>query len=81
MEAISRFANVVFHEQYVDPSRVLTPEEQAKIAAELEIPDWLMDYMISDVGTLTPEGQRLMSELGRERVNYARYSIYAAYVY
>jgi len=72
MEALSRFANVVFHEQYVDPSRVLTPEEQAQIAAELEIPDWLMDYMISDVGTLTPEGQRLMSELGRERVNYAR---------
>lgn len=81
MEAMSRFANVVFHEQYVSPSMGigegedpagLSPAEQRRIARELELPDWLMDYMISDVGTLTKEGQKMMSELGRDRVNYAK---------
>jgi hypothetical protein len=81
MEAMSRFANVVFHEQYVSPSMGigegedpagLSPAEQRRMVREREIPDWLMDYIISDVGTLTPEGQRLMSELGRDRVNFAK---------
>lgn len=72
IEAMIRFSDVLFSEQYVDPGRILSPAEQRRIARERGIPDWLMDYMLTDVGTLTPEGQKIMKELGAERLNFAR---------
>ena len=72
IEAMSRFADILLDEQYVDPSLKLTPEEQRRLIREREISPWLADYMVNEVGTLTPEGQMIMKELGTERLNFAK---------
>ena len=71
IEAMSRFADILLDEQYVDPALKLTEDEQRRLIREREISPWLADYMVSDVGTLTKEGQEIMRELGIERKNFA----------
>jgi hypothetical protein len=72
IEAMSRFADVLLDEQYVDPALELTPGEQRRLVRERELSPWLSDYMVDEIGTLTPEGQKIMKELGVERVNFAK---------
>ena len=72
IEAMSRFADILLDEQYVDPSLKLTEDEQRRLIRERELSPWLADYMVNEIGTLTPEGRKIMEELGVERLNFAK---------
>jgi len=61
--AMTRFADVIRPDEYIDPEQELTKEEARRLRAERQIPYFYQNYLATSPRTLGPKGRELAREL------------------